>query len=49
MLLNADKISELRSSEILVSLKTPSYEKLAMTSKFDLTQFYQVIICNSAI
>ena len=27
--------------------KFPSYEKLAMTSQFDLTRFYDVIICNS--
>ena len=28
-------------------LKFPSYEKLAMTSQFDLSRFYDVIICNS--
>ena len=29
------------------NLKFPNYEKLAMTSQFDLTRFYDVIICNS--
>ena len=28
-------------------LKFPSHEKLAMTSQFDLTQFYDVLIRNS--
>ena len=30
-------------------LKWPSYEKLAMKSKFDLTWFYDIIICNSVL
>ena len=47
MLLNKYKISELRNSGILFSLKIPIEEKLAMTSQFNLTQFYDVIIRNS--
>ena len=47
VLLSKDKISELRNSEILFSLKISSYEKLAASSQFDLTQFYDVIIHNS--
>ena len=31
-----------------VIVKLPSYEKLASTSQFDLTRFYDVIICNLA-
>ena len=42
-----EEISELRNWEILFSLKIPSYEKLAMTWQFDLTQFYDAIIRNS--
>ena len=34
-------ISELRDSEILFSLKISSYEKLAMTSLFNLKTFHQ--------
>ena len=45
VLLNEDKISELRNQETLFSFKVPTYEKLAMTSQFGLTQFYDVIIC----
>ena len=47
MLLNKDKISELRNSKILVSLKIPSKEKLAKASQFDVTWFYDVIISDS--
>ena len=47
VLLSKDKISGLSNSEILFSSKIPSYEKLAMRSKFDLTWFYDVIIRNS--
>ena len=43
MLLNKDKVSKSRNSEILFSLKIPSYEKLAMASEFDLTWFIQKI------
>ena len=39
MLLNKDKISGLRNSEILFLLDIPSYEKLAMSSQLDLTRF----------
>ena len=39
MLLTKDKIFELHNSDILSSLKTMSYEKLVMTSQFDLTPF----------
>ena len=46
-LLRKDKTSQLCDSEILSSVKIPSYENLAMTSQFDLTQFYDVIICDS--
>ena len=37
----------LRNYEILFSLEIPSYEKLAMTSQFVLTLFYDVIIHDS--
>ena len=47
VLLNKDKISELRNSKSLFLLKIPSNEKLDMTSQFDLTQFYDVITRNS--
>ena len=43
LFLNKDKILKLRNSEILFSLKILSHEKLAMTSQFDLTRFYDVI------
>ena len=50
MLLNKDKISELSISEILL-FKNPELRKinenLAITSQFDLTRFYDVIIRNS--
>ena len=45
-----DKISELRNLVFLFSffiLKCPSYKELAVTSQFDLTRFYDVIIHNS--
>ena len=38
-LLNKDKMSELRDLKMLFLLKILSYEKLTMTSQFDLTQF----------
>ena len=48
MLLNKDKISQLLFSEIVFSLKNSELQKingkLAMTSQFDLTRFYDVII-----
>ena len=43
LFLNKDKILKLRNSEILFSLKILSHKKLAMTSQFDLTRFYDVI------
>ena len=46
LLLNKDKTSELRNSEVLFSLKIFN-EKLAMTSQFGLTRFYDVIMRNS--
>ena len=45
-----NKISELHNPAFYVHLfilKFLSYEKLAMTSQFDLTRFYDAIICNS--
>ena len=46
-----DKNSELRNSEILFLLKVLNYEKvtkkLAITSQFDLTGFYDIIMRNS--
>ena len=47
LLLNKDKISELRNLEILFSFKIFSYEKLALASQFDITRFYDIIIRNS--
>ena len=47
VLLNKNEIPELHNSEVLFSLKIPSNEKSAMTSQFDLTQIYDVIIRNS--
>ena len=44
MLLNKDKISELRN--IKNSELQKIYEKLAMTSQFDLTRLYDVIMRN---
>ena len=47
MLLNKDKVFKFWNSKTLFSLKIPSYENLAMTSQFDVCQFYDVIIGNS--
>ena len=38
-----NKKPELSNSKIKYLIKFPSYEKLAMTSQFDLTRFYDVI------
>ena len=50
MLLNKEKIAELHKLEILFSLQNSEWrkinEKLIMTSQFDLTQIYDIIIYN---
>ena len=51
-LFKKNKILKLRNPEFLMKLKLPKlgklrYEKLAVTSQFDLTGSYDVIICNS--
>ena len=43
VLLNKYKTFELRNSEILLSLKIQSLEKLAIKSQFDLTQFFNSV------